>query len=286
MSLVVLGPVVGLLFGAGASLVATATLPGRPGLASRVLPYVPEVAARLGVSGTRAGSRSVAILGGNGGSPRDGLARRLARAGRAASVAEYRVERLRWGAVGLALATVGWLAAGLDPLRDGDLLLLCLGSGFVLGAGTCEIRLVRSARARQRRMADELATVAEQIAWALVAGLPLDVAVDRVVTRGHGTLVDQLARVCRLRADGVRLSAALRRVGHGPVPPPVERYLDSLGIALERGAPVTDVALDRAVALQATRRDRAHPGWAVVTAVAGVAAFSSVLALGSAGALG
>lgn len=252
MSLVVLGLVIGLFFGVGVTLVLVAAVPERPSLANRVLPHVPEVAARLGSPPIRQSVQRPSWGG--------ALQRRLARAGVATTVAEHRVERLRWGAVGLAAVAVGWLVAGLDPMREGNWLLLATGGAFAAGVVARDLRLVCAARRRQSRMAEELPAVAEQISWALWAGLPIEVALSRVVERGRGILVAELARVDQLLADGLRLSAALRLMGEGAVPPPVERYLLSLGVGLERGSPMTDLAAAQASAALEAARGRARRG--------------------------
>ena len=270
----------------GAGLLVAALGPARPGLEERVLSYVPEVAMVLGSGGvTRPaaagrwwGDRQVDLQG--------SLERRLADAGLTTTVSAHRRERLRWGAVGLTCAAIGWMVAGLDPMRHGAGLVLALAGAFATGVVACEVRLIRDARRRQHRMTAELPELAEQLSWALWAGLPLDAAIARVIDHGEGVLVDELSRLDALSGDGLRLSAALRVLGGGPVPLPVERYLVSLGVALERGSPTTDVSASQAMALLDRRRRRRQPGWAAAAMGVVVVGWSTLLALATTGGLG
>jgi tight adherence protein C len=227
----------------------------RPTLEQRVLPYVrdlPSVARRAlppptGTPGSAfaavfgPGLRSVAdlldrVLGGTA-----SVRRRLERANLPMTVHDFRVEQAVWGLVAFsATAAVSLLVALRSPGRAVPLLVLCLVA-FVLGALLRENRLSAQVKERERRMLAEFPTVAELLALAVAAGEGPVSALDRVVSRTHGELSVELARVLAEVRTGTPVSRALDALALRSGLPVVARFAEAVAVALERGTPLTDV---------------------------------------------
>lgn len=256
MTLAMWGALLGGAAGAGMLLILRGALAGRrPTLEQRVIPYVrdlPPVAGRalavpVGTPGSAfsavfgPGLRSVAdlidrVLGGTA-----SVRRRLERANLPMTVHDFRVEQAVWGLVSFsATAAVCLLVALRSPGRAVPLLVLCL-IAFVLGALLRENRLSAQVRERERRMLAEFPTVAELLALAVAAGEGPVSALDRVVSRTHGELSVELARVLAEVRTGTPVSRALDALALRSGLPVVARFAEAVAVALERGTPLTDV---------------------------------------------
>lgn len=167
---------------------------------------------------------------------------RLGQAGLDESVERFRLRQLSWAVTGMA----GAVAFGLirivttGPLSPGAWLALTLVSGLG-GACAAEQNLVRRAAKRRQRIAVELPTVAEMLAFTVSAGLSPGAALARVAARSRGELGRELRRCCDEVAAGVPLAEAVPRVGTRTSVPGVIRLADAFVIALERGTPLAEV---------------------------------------------
>ncbi|HEU4512056.1 MAG TPA: type II secretion system F family protein [Nocardioidaceae bacterium] len=254
MTLAMWGALLGGTAGAGMLLALRGAFAGRrPTLEQRVLPYVrdlPPVVRRALPAGTQGsafaavfgpGLRSVAdllerVLGGSA-----SVRRRLERADLQMTVHDFRVEQAVWGLLAFsATAAVSLLVALRSPGRAAPLLVLCL-IAFVLGALLRENRLSAQVKERERRMLAEFPTVAELLALAVAAGEGPVSALDRVVSRTHGELSVELARVLAEVRTGTPVSRALDALAMRSGLPVVARFAEAVAVALERGTPLTDV---------------------------------------------
>lgn len=250
------GAVLGGVAGAGMLLTLRGVVAGRrPTLEQRVLPYVrdlPPVARRalpasVGTPGSAfaavfgPGLRSVGellerVLGGSA-----SVRRRLERANLPLTVHDFRVEQAVWGLVAFSItAVVSLLVAFRSPGRTVPLLVLCL-IAFVLGALLRENRLSAQVKERERRILAEFPTVAELLALAVAAGEGPVPALDRVVSRTHGELSVELARVLAEVRTGTPVSRALDALALLSGLPVVARFAEAVAVALERGTPLSDV---------------------------------------------
>ncbi len=253
MTLAVWGALLGGTAGFGMLLVLRGAPAGRrPTLEQRVLPYVldlspvarralPVPAATQGAAVFGPALRSVAdlldrVLGGTA-----SVRRRLERANLPMTVHDFRVEQAVWGLLAFsATAAVSILVALRSPGRAAPLLVLCLVA-FVLGALLRENRLSAQVKERERRMLAEFPTVAELLALAVAAGEGPVSALDRVVSRTHGELSVELARVLAEVRTGTPVSRALDALALRSGLPVVARFAEAVAVALERGTPLTDV---------------------------------------------
>ena len=258
MSTAVWGGVLGGTAGAGLLLVVLRVLAlRRPQLDVRVLPYLRDVPRRdTGAPALRAASssptvaaagifgpllRSTAdlvepVLGGS-----TSVRRRLERAGRDATVHDFRVEQVLWGVAGFAvvaaLQLLRALTGSVDPIGA---LLLC-GVGFSCGVLLRDNRLSSQVRQREQEILVEFPTVAELLALAVAAGESPVAALDRVVRRSHGALSSELAVVLARIRTGEPVARAFDGLAASTGLPLVARFATGVSVAIERGTPLADV---------------------------------------------
>ncbi len=247
-----IGVLLGLLFAAGTALLLAASK--RPGLSVRMVPLVPGLAPRAKGRGpamlsdfrdraTAAAMRSLDSLFGV-----DQAQARLLQAGLDWPVERFRLDQLRWAVSGAALA----VGIGLIRMVSGHPLpatawLVLLGLGAALGACGAEQHLARRAAQRRERIAREVPTVAEMLAFTVSAGLGPGTAVARVARRSEGELGRELRRCCARVSAGLPLAEAMREVSTRTAVPGVARLVDAFVIALERGTPLASVLRAQAV---------------------------------------
>lgn len=235
----------GLSFAVGLTLAAAAAR--RPKLADRVLPLVRTADARPGIV-TKSKRPWWDCLAAPGLAALDSLfgaqnaASRISQAGLDWSVERFRLEQLRWAVLGTAFG----VGAGLLRLASGRPLALFAWTALALvgaagGACGAEQRLARAASRRRERIAAQVPTVAEMLAFTVSAGLAPSAAIARVARRSVGELGSELRRCCDEVAAGVPLAEALREVSCRTGVASVERLVDAFVIAIERGTPLAEV---------------------------------------------
>jgi tight adherence protein C len=253
MTLALSGAVLGAAAGLGVLVVLDRVLVlRRPRLELRVLPYLRDLPPMSAGRAAEPAPKSVAaivspllratadaldrVLGGSG-----SVRRRLDRANSAMSVHDFRVQQAMWGLLAFsATAVVALLVAVRAPSRAVPLLVFC-GIAFVVGALWRDNRLSAQVAERERRILAEFPTVAELLALAVAAGEGPVSALDRVVTRAHGELSADLARVLAEVRTGTPVTRALDALAARSGLPVVARFAEALAVALERGTPLAEV---------------------------------------------
>jgi len=187
---------------------------------------------------------------------RTNLAARLRAAGMTLSPEAFRLRQVATmaGAAGLCLAVEALVSAqrtlALGPA--GVLLAVCATAGLLAP----ELLLDRSVRARRSRVAAQLPHVAELVAFALSAGESPLAAVERVVRTTSGPLTEDLSDALIAIRGGQSMASALRAMADNSGVRQVERFVDGLLIAVERGTPLADVMRAQAAdARAAAHRD-------------------------------
>lgn len=240
-----IGGSIGAVAAVGVLLVLSALARRPVRLEDRVAPYLRAFGAELG---PRTGGSALAPWIADItsaleklGSSRSDIERRLARAGGVATVEQFRMTQVVWGAVGLAAG----LAASIVLLasRGSSILVLALLVGLcgIGGVLLCDWNLSRQARAREERIAAEFPTVAELLALAVGAGEGPVAAIDRVAATTNGDLADEFALV---RADlraGATLDDALAGLGLRTDVKALTRFAEAVSVAVDRGTPLADV---------------------------------------------
>ncbi len=260
-----------------AGLVALLAPPTRR-LAPRVRPYLPDAdvalgqaidptaliggaAGPLGVLRRLLGPPLVALLGAVtrrvGSSGEEELLRRLHNAGHLTEVPEpmrvhqFRLEQVLHGLGGL----IAGMAAG-SLVRGVGLTALGLGLlGAVAGASRPRARLDRAIERRRDRIRIELYTVNQLLAMHIRVGGGVSQALRRVVDRGRGAVVEELAGVLRLHHSGVPVHEALTRAARRCAEPHLARTLRLLANGSRYGADLADALLEHADDVRVSRRD-------------------------------
>ena len=228
----------------------------RPTLALRVLPYVRDVprigrpapmdeptsspvSAAAGVFGPvlRAAADAVErVLGGA-----TSVRRRLARAGLARSVHDFRVEQVLWGLGGFAVVAAYCLLTTLSGRGDTFGSLLLCAAGFATGVLARDTYLSSQVASRERKILAEFPVLAELLALAVAAGESPVAALDRVVRRSGGELSHDLATVLAAVRTGEPVAHAFDRLAAATGVPSVARFAQGVAVAVERGTPLAAV---------------------------------------------
>ncbi|KAB1639709.1 type II secretion system F family protein [Pseudoclavibacter terrae] len=227
----------------------------RPNLAERLAPHLLDVSAAaradvqktatdpLPVLGTltapiMAKGRTLLgeVLGGN-----DRIIGQLRQSGSSASVERFRAEQLTWGliaaGIGLATALMLGVTRGM-PVIAQILLPLLLGG---VGIFARDQALGRAAHRRHRQVASEFPTVIEFLSLSISAGEGVFDSLRRVASVSTGELAKEFARVVHHVNTGVSLADALHEMTRGVKYLPLDRCVEHMISALERGAPLVEV---------------------------------------------
>jgi tight adherence protein C len=168
--------------------------------------------------------------------------RRLASLGSTATVEEFRVEQVMWGAVG-AVAGAGGVAlmtlvrGQLDPVLSAFAALIGVAAG-VLGR---DWWLGQQVSRRERAMMAEFPVIADLLALAVLAGeAPID-AIQRVCRLTRGELTTDLSGALDAARSGTPITRALNDVAERTTVESFTRFLQGIVVAIERGTPLADV---------------------------------------------
>ncbi len=166
-------------------------------------------------------------------------------------IQEYRVRQFGNAVVGLLLATAVGLAVGLSA---GPVLALAV-LGTAGGATRWRARVDRAIEERRMRMSIELYTVNQLLAMHVRVGGGVVHAVRRVVERGRGAVVDELAEALRAHATGVRAADAFGRIAATTPDPNAGRTYKLLAAGAEYGADLAGALLDLSDDVRDGRRE-------------------------------
>lgn len=164
---------------------------------------------------------------------------------------QYRVQLLTSAGLYTALGLVVGLAVGHSA---GFVLLLGL-LGLVVGLARPRGRLDRIITRRREEMRVELYTVNHLLAMHVRVGGGVIQALQRVVERGRGSVVEELAEVLRAHRSGVRISAALDRAAAQTAEPHAARTYRILATSAEHGSDLAKALLDMSRDLRSQRRE-------------------------------
>ncbi len=252
-----IGALLGLAFALGISLIISRTMALRgPSLMERISPYVPVTRESLARTRNEPGLVQVfvALL--------EPLLRdrklhnpievRLANAGRQGTD-QFRLEQAISAGIGATLgllAGVWAIASGTSPVAI--VLFTVLGGCF--GAVFWDKQLTRLAKNRKKRIGQQLPAVAELLAFAVAAGESPVAAIQRVSSSMAGELAKEFQIAFAEIRTGALVEHALHGVSQRTGSPDIERFVDGILLALERGSPLAQVL--RAQAADARAADR------------------------------
>ena len=184
------------------------------------------------------------------------LERRLRQAGSLQSADVFRLRQLAC----MALATGSCIAVefvvgttrALAPAPSVLLVGVAAAAGLILP----EWLLDRRIKKRREQMSAQLPHVAELVAFALSAGESPVAALDRVVRSTHGPLTDELCTAVWQVRGGASITDALHGLARDTGVRQIDRFVDSMLVAVERGTPLADVMRAQAAdARAAAHRD-------------------------------
>ncbi len=164
---------------------------------------------------------------------------------------QYRVQLVSAAAV----ATGGGLALGLLIGHAAAPALAVGAIGLVFGLAWPRGRLDRLIARRREEMRVELYTVNHLLAMHVRVGGGVIQALQRVVERGSGAVVAELAEVLRAHRSGVRISAALTRAATQSAEPHAARTYRLLAASAEHGADLARGLMDLSRDLHSQRRE-------------------------------
>lgn len=180
----------------------------------------------------------------------DGVRERLARAGQPTDLTGFRIAQLRAIAIGAAVAVgFGLLRAFGGEVPPVPLWLVFTGVCALAGASWVDLHLTLAAAKRSRDIETQLPDVAELLAFTVTAGVSPAAGLVRVCARMEGPLIDELRIATREIANGALVADALGAMASRMASRPLQRFVDGIVIAIERGTPIAEVL--RAQALDA-----------------------------------
>lgn len=180
----------------------------------------------------------------------ESVEQRLLRAGDRRDLIAFRVDQVRWLTAGCIFGAVfaSFRAIVASSPLPAVMILLSGVLGFS-GAALCDLKLTQSAASRCRDIESQLADVSELLAFLVSAGMSPSAGLARMCNRMKGPLVDELELAVRAIGQGELFGPALQSVGTRIGSRPLQRFIDGIVIATERGTPIASVL--RAQALDA-----------------------------------
>ncbi|HEX5614351.1 MAG TPA: type II secretion system F family protein [Acidimicrobiia bacterium] len=183
------------------------------------------------------------------------LASLLARAGLYdVSTEAFRVRRMTDALVVGGVATAFATATTRSPL----LVVVSGIAGFAYGSTRTRRRVERATVARAERLRQELVTINQLLAIHVRTGAGPMHAVRRVVDRGSGVVVEELAAVLRWTRAGTRDADAFRRAAEITADPSAARTYLLIATAVERGADLGAALLALSHDIRDARREALH----------------------------
>lgn len=227
------------------------TVPDRVFAAAALVSSTPVLVQRLaGPYLTRGAHLLERVLGGDA-----SIRRRLVRSGSRMTTHAFRVEQLLYGAVGLGVA----LLASLLLLASGaavPLVLAVVGVGALAGVLARDQALSVAVTRRERRLLAEFPAVADMLALSLAAGEGTVSALERIVRITRGELSGELGHALADAHTGASLTTALGGIADRTALPSLQRFVDGIAVAVERGTPLADVLRSQAADVREADRRR------------------------------
>jgi tight adherence protein C len=186
----------------------------------------------------------------------DALLLRLRRAGAYGELPlEQRLQAYRQRRLLSVAASIAGFCAPALATGNARLLVIAAPLAVVFGSALPRARLDRAIDARRERMRIDLYTVNQQLAMYQHSAGGVDEALQRLVRRGRGEVVAELAEALRWRRAGLPLHVALLHLAELTPEAHAARSYKALAKAAETGAPIADALLHLSEDVRASRRD-------------------------------
>ncbi|MGM7670143.1 type II secretion system F family protein [Microbacterium sp. A93] len=170
-----------------------------------------------------------------------GLERKLEAAGSRLSVQDYRAQQLIAAATAAAVGVAGCVALAVNGTLNPFLGVVLVVSLAVAAFFLRDNVLTSQVNRRRTKILSEFPSVAELVALSVSAGDSAAGALERVATTARGELAGEFATVLSDMRSGSSIHAALKSCSRRIQLAPVERFIEGILVALERGTPLADV---------------------------------------------
>jgi Flp pilus assembly protein TadB len=185
----------------------------------------------------------------------DALAQSIVQSGdRELTPEQYRVRQL--GAA-CGFAGAGGLVAAL-VMHTPLMVLAGAAAGFLFGATRARRRLDKAIAARAGRIRLELYTINHLLAMHVRTGAGAMQAVQRVVDRGHGAVVDDFAAILGWTRAGMHEGDAFRHAAELSAEPSAARTYQLVAAGVERGVDLGKGLLALSEDIRDARREQLH----------------------------
>ncbi|MDP5227259.1 MULTISPECIES: type II secretion system F family protein [Arthrobacter] len=169
------------------------------------------------------------------------LQERLIRAGSRRTAVDFRAGQVLLSgaafAVTLMLCLIGVFSGRMTPFVAVLASVVAAGSAHMVQ----EQWLAHRIRVRETRILREFPGLAEMMALAVGAGTNARGALERVASIAQGELAGEFSRALADTRAGMPLLEALQRLSKRVRLAPVERFVDGIVVAVERGTPLAEV---------------------------------------------
>lgn len=169
------------------------------------------------------------------------LVLKLEAAGSTLSVNDYRAQQLITASAGAGLGVVSCIAlavnGGLNPVLGVVIIIALAVAGFFVRDNL----LTSQVKRRRASILSEFPSIAELFAMSVSAGDSAPGALERVATSARGALAEEFRTVLSDMRAGASIHSALKACARRVQLAPVERFIEGVIVALERGTPLADV---------------------------------------------
>lgn len=158
-----------------------------------------------------------------------------------------------------ALGCAGGLVLGLIALSRGEgvvAILMLATLGGVVGVLVHDRRTVLRARHEREAVERELPVIIDLLAFSVASGESIAEALARVGRIAHGAMAAHIVGVVDDLRAGALLEDALRAMAARSASSDVDRLVEAVTVALERGTPVVEVLRAQAADARAGQRRR------------------------------
>jgi tight adherence protein C len=166
----------------------------------------------------------------------------------------YRVHQL----VRASMFAAGAAVAAAITVRTPLVVLVAGVTGFIYGASRVRARLERTIALRAARIRVQLYTVNHLLAMQVRTGSGAMQAVQRVVERGRGAVVEELSDVLTWTRSGLGEAEAFRRAAELTPEPSAARTYQLLAAGVERGVDLGGGLLALSSDIRDARREQMH----------------------------
>ena len=239
------GILIGLLFATGVVLCANVVRRPRLTMSDQISPFIGMGSTKSQNFTQQAASALNELLTSRSWSPwssNDEISKWLGQSASEYTLTGFRRKQITFAGYSILLAVTWALlrlssGKGLSPM----FVLALVFCAFIAGGWYAKWSLANQANKRRLSIEEQLPAVLDLLAFAVSAGEPVLLALQRISKSCTGPLVSELVKVVNSVNSGDALVLALNQVSSQIESQPLTRAMHSLELALERGTPLVQV---------------------------------------------